>query len=125
MPDIEADLLAEFDRLKIKLPLKLSPYDMGDIIDSDGRHVCICDFNCERHHEEAVAIALCVVRAINTCAGYNTERIPTFEALTLVSAPDRQPSTMLGAVGGVAMGPPASVKSKTGPWVQGPDAEKA
>jgi hypothetical protein len=71
MPDTCADFLVEFDRLKIKLPLKLSPYDIGDIIDSDGRHVCICDLNCERPDEDAVAIAGCIVRAVNTCTGYN------------------------------------------------------
>jgi hypothetical protein len=68
MPEIWTGFLAEFDRLKIKLPLKLSPYDIGDVIDSNGRHLCICDVNCERSDQEAVAIAACIVRAINSCA---------------------------------------------------------
>jgi hypothetical protein len=58
MADTCADFVAEFNRLNVKLPLKLSPYEMGDIIDSEGRHVCICDPNCERPNEDAVAIAL-------------------------------------------------------------------
>lgn len=71
-PHTCADFLAEFDRLKIKLPLKMSPYNIGDIIDSDGRHVCICDINCERPDQDAVAIAGCIVRAVNSCTGYRT-----------------------------------------------------
>jgi hypothetical protein len=68
MPEIWTGFLAEFDRLKIKLPLKLSAYDIGDVIDSNGRHLCICDVNCERSDQEAVAIAACIVRAINSYA---------------------------------------------------------
>jgi hypothetical protein len=73
MPDTCRDFLAVLDRLKVKLPLKLSPYDMGDIIDSDGRHVCICDAHCERTNEEAVALASCIAAAVNACISYISE----------------------------------------------------
>jgi hypothetical protein len=88
MPDACGDFLAEFDRLKIKLPLKLSLYDIGDIIDSDGRHVCICDLNCERPNQDAVAIAVCFVRAVNTCAGYTTGTVPTPDTIPPSRTPD-------------------------------------
>ena len=77
MPDAGADFVAEFNRLKVKLPLKLSPYNIGDIIDSDGRHVCICDLTCERPDQDAVAIAGCIVRTVNACTRYNTKTRPT------------------------------------------------
>ena len=71
MPDTPAGAAfrAEFDRLNVKLPLQLSPYDIGDVIDANGRHVCICDLNCQRTLEDTVALATCIITAVNTCAG--------------------------------------------------------
>ncbi|WP_411033800.1 hypothetical protein [Shinella sp. BYT-45] len=51
------------------LPLRLSDEDAGVILDDDGVDVATVDVNCERPGEQATAIAMMIVSAINHLAG--------------------------------------------------------
>ena len=66
-------LLADQD---VRLPVSLSPGELGVIVDANGRDVCTVDVNSERPDDQVLAIASWIEVAINTCGGFKAEVIP-------------------------------------------------
>lgn len=56
--------------LKHPAPWKASSEDYGVILDANGDTVSIVDTNRERSDEDAFLLAIWIVTAVNTCAGY-------------------------------------------------------
>ncbi|WP_377299769.1 hypothetical protein [Rhizobium sp. SGZ-381] len=63
-----ASVIAGFADQGVTLPLRLSDEDIGVVLDADGRDVLTVDSNGERPDEQASAIALMIVSAVNAAA---------------------------------------------------------
>ncbi|WLR92908.1 hypothetical protein [Shinella zoogloeoides] len=64
-----AAVIAAFRDQNVALPLRLSDEDTGVILDDDGVDVVTVDSNGERPDEQATAIAMMIVSAVNHVAG--------------------------------------------------------
>lgn len=71
MIDLETPhtVVAAFEQVRVKLPLRLSDEDTGVILDDDGADILTVDVNGIRDDEQVTHIASLVVSAINLFAG--------------------------------------------------------
>jgi len=59
--------------LSVTLPLDLHEYDLGVIVDAEGRDIITVDVNNERPDREVDLICHRIILAVNTCGGFRAE----------------------------------------------------
>lgn len=67
------DFVEALASLDVRLPLKLSPEDLGVLVDAHGRGIITIDVNSERDDAEVEQIAHWIALAVNTCGGFRAE----------------------------------------------------
>ena len=72
--DIYAELRNTLAACGARAPWSLDEEEVGSILDADKRTVLTVDVPGERPDEEAAKIALLIITAVNTCAGFRAER---------------------------------------------------
>lgn len=73
-PETTVQFVKAMADIDVKLPLNISPDEVGVVVDADGHAVFVLDVDNDLPDETVTLRAMWIVLAVNTCGGFKAHR---------------------------------------------------